>query len=127
MRTTRQDGGSSVGARLLLLMSLGIVFGACEALAQPPVIALHLFPLTGEVRILNENPQDIQFTFYRLDSPSGALNGTNGVWKSIADTYDAPTGPTPGNGFVDPTNEWLELTPNAMANATNLSEGVIAG
>ena len=75
---------------------------------QAPDVKLFLFPLTGEVRIANDGSTDLTFVFYSLSSPSGALNGTNGVWTSIADTYDAS-----GNGFIDATHEWTELTPNA--------------
>jgi hypothetical protein len=91
--------------------------------AQSQSITLQLFPLTGEVRLLNEDLGDFSFVAYRIDSPSGGLNGADGVWTSIADTYDAPTGPTPGNGFITMTNEWLEFPPTPMV----LAEGVAIG
>jgi len=107
-----------VSNRLFLLIAAIVGVAANAAWAANPVVNLQLFPLTGEIRITNDNPTDFVFVAYTLDSPSGALNGTDGVWKSIADTYDAS-----GNGFIDATNEWTELTPNAGAHATSLSEG----
>ena len=106
--------------RVCLLIAVVIGVGTNDALAAVPTVILQLFPLTGEVRIANDDPMATDFTFvaYTLTSPSGALNGTNGIWKSIADTYDAS-----GNGFIDEDNEWTELTPSAGANATSLSEG----
>ena len=109
-----------MSTRLFLLIAAVISTGASDAFAQATSVTLHFFPLTGEVRFVNDSSMDFTFVLYELSSPSGALNGTNGVWTSIADTYDAS-----GNGFIDQTHEWIELTPNAMAHATNLSESVI--
>jgi hypothetical protein len=87
------------------------------AVGQLPVVKLQLFPLTGEVRISYDDPTDFTFIGYELKSPSGALNGTDGVWKSISDSYDAS-----GNGFIDANNDWTELPSNAGVNATSLME-----
>jgi hypothetical protein len=103
-----------------LLFAAVVAAVADGAVGQLPVVKLQLFPLTGEVRIAYDELTDFTFVAYELKSPIGALNGTNGIWKSIADTYDAS-----GNGFIDPNNEWTELTPSAGANATSLSEGSV--
>jgi hypothetical protein len=79
---------------------------------------LQLYPLTGEMRLLNPSSTPVQFVFYEIKSTSGGLNGASGVWTSIADTYDAS-----GNGFIDPVNNWTELS----SISTDLSEGVLFG
>jgi len=79
---------------------------------------LQLYPLTGQMRLLNPGSTPFQFVFYEIKSPSGGLNGANGVWTSISDTYDAS-----GNGFIDPVNNWTELS----SISTDLSEGVVLG
>jgi hypothetical protein len=84
-------------------------------------VVLQLFPFTGEVRLTNPNPTPFTFVYYSLSSPGGALNGNPAVWKSITDVYDAPSGPTPGNGFIDPSHNWLKLS----SLSTELTEGVI--
>jgi hypothetical protein len=122
MHQARPVGDISVSTRLSLLVAIVFGLGAGQVFAQATSVTLQLFPFTGEVRILNDNLDPFTFVVYSLNSPSGALNGTNGIWTSIADTYDVS-----GSGFIDPTHEWVELTPNAMAGATNLSESVIPG
>jgi hypothetical protein len=102
-----------VSTRVLLLAAVVVGFATSHAFAQATSVTLQLFPFTGEVRFLNKNTTDFMFVIYSLTSPSGALNGTDGVWTSIADTYDAND-----NGFIDPVNNWVELS----ASATNLHE-----
>jgi PEP-CTERM motif len=85
-------------------------------------LTVQLFPFTGEVRLRNPGVSPVEFISYSITSPSGKLNGTSGVWKSISDFYDAS-----GNGFIDPVEEWTKFTPSAGANATNLAEGVFVG
>jgi hypothetical protein len=97
----------------------------CSGMAAEPAHAAdlraQLFPLTGEVRLLNPNDVAIPFVFLSIESPSGALNGSNGVWKSITEFYDQPTGATPGNGFIDPNGPWLPLS----SMPTALTEGAL--
>jgi hypothetical protein len=81
-------------------------------------LTLQLYPLTREVRLSNPSSSPVKFVFYEIKSPSGGLNGANGVWTSISDRYDAS-----GNGFIDPVNNWTELS----SIATDLSEGVFTG
>ncbi len=92
------------------------MIGAC---AVSPAAALsleaQLFPLTGEVRFRNAGASAVPLGFYSIVSPSGRLNGTDGVWRSIDDAYDAS-----GNGFID-NGEWVELS----AVATQLTEGAL--
>ena len=96
-----------------LLVAVVFGVGSSDVFAQATSVTLQLFPLTGEVRLLNHNPDPFSFISYSLGSPSGGFNATNGVWTSIADTYDVS-----GNGFIDPVDDWIELD----ASATKLTE-----
>jgi hypothetical protein len=86
-------------------------------------VHVQLFPLTGEVRLVNRTASPLPIVFYSIKSNSGALNSSNSVWKSITSNYDAPFGSTPGNGFVDPDSEWSKLP----SSSTELAEGVFIG
>jgi hypothetical protein len=90
--------------------------------SPPPTLTLQLYPLTGEIRLLNNTPNPFQFIFYEIKSPNGGLNGAPGVWTSIANTYDKPPG---GNGFVDMLHDWTEIsaTPNDLAEGSLLDPG----
>jgi hypothetical protein len=63
----------------------------------------------------------VSFVFYSIESPSGALDNTAAIWKSITENYDQSSGPTPGNGLVDPNGDWLKLP----STATELVEGAL--
>lgn len=70
---------------------------------------------TGNISIVNNTLGDVTMIGYSITSNSGALNPTNGVWTSIADTYDLGNG-----GPIDPNDNWTELTdPDSR---TDLSE-----
>ncbi len=99
--------------RFVSAVAIVLSLGANAVFGQATSVTLQLFPLTGEVRLINENADPFSFTFYELESPSGALNGTAGVWTSISSTYDAS-----GNEFIDPVSDWVELS----FGPTNLSE-----
>jgi hypothetical protein len=92
---------------------------------QPAIAATlfaQLFPKTGEIRLQNRDALlPTSLVFYSITSASGALNGSPGVWRSITRTYDAPFGLTPGNGFVDPNGEWIEIS----SAARQLAEGAL--
>lgn len=77
-----------------------------------------LFPLTGEVQLRNDDASAVPFVFDSITSPFGSLNGSVGVWKSVAGNYDAS-----GNGFIDPTFSWTKLS----ATSTELTEGALSG
>ena len=77
-----------------------------------------LFPLTGEIRLLNREMAPVPFVFYSIISPSGALDGSSEVWQSIAQNYDAS-----GNGLIDPAHEWFILSDEP----DELTEAVFAG
>jgi hypothetical protein len=91
---------------------------ACAAPISAANLTAQLFPLTGEVRFRNTSAAGVPFVIYTISSASGALNGSNLVWKSITDNYDAS-----GNGFIDPLFNWSELS----STSTQLAEGVFAG
>lgn len=102
------------------LLSAILTLGCLPLLPAPAIaITVQLFPLTGEIRLLNQSTQPVPFVFYSIISPSGALTSSPAVWRSIADNYDAS-----GNQVVDPINNWVKLSP--VGSTTELSEGVFA-
>lgn len=100
------------------------VYGAAGVFAAP--IELEISLTTGDVSLHNPNGGAFGIVGYSIVTLPGTLNPSDGVWTSITDTYDAPTGPTPGNGLVDSDDEWLELlsTPYLFG---DLGEGVFTG
>lgn len=101
-----------------LLLTLLFGLGASDLFAQATQVTLQFFPFTGEVRLVNPNPDPFSFIFYSLESPSGGFNPANGVWTSISDTYDFS-----GNRFIDDNEDWVELD----ASTTKLTEVVVQG
>ncbi len=101
------------------------VFGLCAVFATvhsaTADIYAQLFPLTGEVRLLNKTNTPIDFTYYSITSPSGALSPLLANWKSITNNYDRPGGATPGNGLIDPTGDWVKLAGTSV----ELTEGAL--
>jgi hypothetical protein len=135
-RILRDDGRlrfeleRTVAKRLLFFFSFPAILASCLALpatrSQAATVKAYLFPLTGEVRLFNPDPVNaLPLVFYEIfydnvpGKPTGGLNGADGVWKSIADTYDAS-----GNGFIDSVNQWTELGTN---NSKHLAEGLFVG
>jgi hypothetical protein len=104
-----------------VICAIAICGGTAVAPAQATDLYAQLFPLTGEVRLLNKSGSPIPFVVYTIDSPSGALNGSNGIWKSITENYDRPFGPSPGDGSIDPNGDWLKLT----SDDNQLAEGAL--
>lgn len=98
-----------------------VIVGGVAAPARAADLYAQLFPLTGEVRLLNKGASPVPFVFYSIDSPSGALNSSTAVWETITENYDRPLGPTPGNGLVDPNGDWLQLP----SSTTQLAEGAL--
>jgi len=103
-----------------LLGAVAICSATCAGTTYADLRA-QLFPLTGEVRLLNPTDAAVPFVFLSVDSPSGALNGSNAIWKSITQNYDQPVGSTPGNGFIDPNGDWVKLS----SMPTALTEGAL--
>ncbi|HEX4413447.1 MAG TPA: PEP-CTERM sorting domain-containing protein [Lacipirellulaceae bacterium] len=77
-----------------------------------------LFPLTGEIQLRNDSAVAVPFVYDSITSPFGSLNGSVGVWKSVAGNYDVS-----GNGFIDPSFNWTKLS----ATSTELTEGALSG
>lgn len=67
---------------------------------------------TGQVWLYNSGIAPVGIVYYSVSSASGAL--VPAEWASIAANYDVS-----GDGSVDPTNEWSELSDTTSA----LSEG----
>lgn len=105
----------------LLSIVLGLVCCTAESVSAATLF-VQLFSKTGEIRLQNRDTSaPIPLVFYSIKSPSGALLNAPSAWWSIADNYDAPQGLTPGNGFVDPNGEWIEIA-QLM---TELAEGAL--
>jgi hypothetical protein len=95
-----------------------IAFLATGSKSPADSLTAQLFPLTGEIRLLNTGAAAVPFVYYSITSPSGALNSSGLVWKSISDTYDVS-----GNGFIDPAFNWTKLS----STSTQLTEGALSG
>jgi len=97
-----------------------VAVGAVCALPLPARatdVFAQLFPLTGEIRLVNREALSQSIIFYSISSDGGALDGS-GAWKSISDFYDAS-----GNGLIDPSTDWFELSDDSL----QLAEGVFTG
>jgi hypothetical protein len=117
-----------VSNRLLLVaLIIGIQVIIAASATAADALTVKVFPFTGEVQFLNEFGTPAEFVFYSITSASGSLHADDGVWLSVADTYDAPAGMTPGNGFIDPDNEWVELSPTPMNLGEEVAEGAPLG
>jgi hypothetical protein len=118
LREMPRNGDWLVSTRRLLYLAIFCSALVSEAFAQATSVTLQLFPFTGEVRLLNENPDPLEFILYSLKSTSGSLNSSPAVWKSISDTYDVS-----GNGFIDPTSNWFKLSTSSSDLAEAVTEG----
>jgi hypothetical protein len=105
--------------RLLFLVALCGDLAAASAPAFAQQLVAQLFPLTGEIRLLNRDATPVPFVYYSISSDASALNGASGIWQSITQNYDRPAGATPGNGFIDPNGDWIKLS----SVSTELTEG----
>jgi hypothetical protein len=101
--------------RILVVAVVSLAAGAPCVAAD---LDAQIFPLTGEVRLRNSSASAVPFVYYSIASPSGALNSSALVWKSITDVYDVS-----GNGFIDPAFNWTKIE----TDATELTEGAFAG
>jgi hypothetical protein len=101
----------------LAVSALCAWFAGQAASSCAAAVIAQLFPLTGEVRLLNRDPTPIPFVFYSITSANESLNG-GAVWQSISDRYDAS-----GNGLIDSVEEWSKLS----SDPDELTEGVFSG
>jgi hypothetical protein len=72
----------------------------------------------GAISLSKTGNTNMNITGYSLTSAAGAFNSAN--WLSIANNYDKPSTPTPGNGSVDSDDAWLIMS--AAGSKTDLSE-----
>lgn len=94
-------------------------FARLEVGDAPLVPTLTIDRGSGNLTLANSaSPR--QIVGYSITSSSGALNPGNSTWTSITENYDLNGGTSPGNGTVDPNNEWVELT--SSTSRTDLSE-----
>jgi hypothetical protein len=107
-----------VANRLLLAAFVTGACCFCAVGAEALTVTAQMYPYTGEIQLRNKSATPFPFTFYSIESDSGALNSSSLVWKSISDHYDVS-----GNGFIDPLNNWNKLS--AVGSTTELSEAVV--
>jgi hypothetical protein len=110
---------SNVSRRLKLVAILLCSLATAAPRAEALTVYAQLFPLTGEVRLLNKDAVPFPFIFYSISANANALNPASNIWRSITANYDAPFGGTPGNGFIDATGEWAMIS----ATSSQLTEG----
>jgi hypothetical protein len=78
---------------------------------------------TGAISLSNTSASNLNIAGYTLTSTNGAFDQAS--WSSIANTYDQPLSPSPGNGSVDPDDPWTILS--ASSSKTDLSEEELSG
>src|SRR5687767_9299878 len=100
--------------RLIAIMCCAICAGDLRAVGA--TLHVQLFPHTGEVRLRNKGTTPVSMVFYSINSASGSLISSPGVWRSIEGFYDVS-----GNGFVDPNGEWAVIE----ALSSELTEGAL--
>ena len=108
LESTIYFGGSSSGGSSGDMLVRSILL---EAGDTPPVPTLFVDRDSGNVKLDNTTLTPFDIAGYAITSSFGGLNSDDGVWTSITETYDANSGPSPGDGSVDLNDEWLELTP----------------
>lgn len=91
------------------------LFGV-DSLAVGATLHAQLFPHSGEVRLRNKGTTPVSMVFYSINSASGSLISSPGIWRSIEGFYDVS-----GNGFVDPNGEWAVIE----ALSSELTEGAL--
>jgi hypothetical protein len=104
--------------RLWLVAVLAGFASSAIGLRAATAIEVHLYPLTGHVRLANPESTDYEFVFYELKSDADAFDGMPGNWTSITDNYDVS-----GDGFIDSVNSWIELS----ASSDNVAEALFTG
>jgi hypothetical protein len=104
--------------RIFIGIACLLALTSMQATSRGQTLTLELYPLTGELRLLNDTNAPIPFVYYEINSPSGGLNSAANVWTSISGHYDAS-----GNGFIDPVNNWTTLP----FGTTKLAEGAVHG
>lgn len=104
--------------RLWLVAVLAGFASSAMGLRAATAVEVHLYPLTGHVRLFNPDSTDYQFIFYELKSAAESFDGVPSEWLSISDNYDAS-----GNGFVDPVNNWVKLS----ATSGRIAEALFTG
>ncbi|HEY3391590.1 MAG TPA: PEP-CTERM sorting domain-containing protein [Lacipirellulaceae bacterium] len=82
------------------------------------VVAATLDRDTGNLSVSNGTTQPFDIIGYTVQSNFGGLNPAN--WQSVANNYDKPSAPTPGDGSIDSNDAWRMLSDSASR--TNLSE-----
>jgi hypothetical protein len=74
-----------------------------EAYGIAPELSLEVNSVSGRVRLVNDSLSRIELDFYRIDSPSGSLDITDGGWNSLdtpnLNPADFPAGSGNGDGW----------------------------
>src|SRR3954468_1312770 len=77
---------------------------------------------TGILTITNGAASPLDMLGYTVSSSFGSLSQTN--WLTVANNYDRPASPTPGNGSIDSNNSWTILS--SGTSHTELSEAELS-
>jgi hypothetical protein len=72
------------------------------------VVAATLNRDTGNLTVSNGTIQPLDIIGYNVRSDFGGLNPAN--WTTIANNFDKPSAPTPGNGSIDSDDAWTNLS-----------------
>ena len=99
--------------------------GTFDDLVVPPspTASVLINRQTGAISLSNTSASNLNIAGYTLTSTNGAFDQAS--WSSIANTYDQPSSPTPGNGSVDSDDPWTILS--ASGSKTDLSEEELSG
>ena len=99
--------------------------GTFDDLVVPPSLTASVLinRQTGAISLSNTSASNLNIAGYTLTSTNGAFDQAS--WSSIANTYDQPSSPTPGNGSVDSDDPWTILS--ASGSKTDLSEEELSG
>jgi PEP-CTERM motif len=69
--------------------------------------------VTGNITLTNNAAAPASIRGISIHSSSGGLIPAN--WLSIANNYDEPSSPTPGNGSIDPDDAWTITSSTAFS------------
>ncbi len=106
--------------RCLLIAALMGVGVMVPVGASATTVELIVNRITGEISLYNPDAQPFGILAYSITSSVSALDSSDLVWTSIADTYDFG-----GDQSVDEDDDWIELT--IPGSTTDLSEGELDG
>ena len=67
-------------SRIAFILAAAAAWASSSSANAQDLVA-QLFPVTGEIRLVNKGVADIPFVFYSIDSESDALDSSPAVWN----------------------------------------------